>query len=146
MPERTVFESVSRRGAVTLPPTASVWEAARVMTAANCGSVLIVDTLGSMSGIVTERDLVIRVLSRALDPQATRVSEVMTRDPYTVLPDMKVSDALLIMMDRGLQNIPIVTRSSKILGVFSERDALPPEVGDAISMAEFADQVNDALA
>lgn len=145
MLERTVFQSLSQRHVVSLGPQASVWEAACVMTRANCGSVLVLDTPGALLGILTERDLMTRVLAKALDPQKTRVSEVMTPNPHCVGPDLKVSEAVLIMIERGFRHLPIVTSASKILGVFSVRDALPREIGDAVSLAEFNDQVNDAL-
>ncbi len=145
MTERTVFQSMSQRHVVSLNPQASVWEAACVMTKANCGSVLIIDAGGAMIGILTERDLMTRVLAKALDPQTTKVSEVMTHDPQSVGPDTKVSEAVLIMIERGFRHLPIVTPAAKILGVFSVRDALPREIGAAVSLAEFNDQVNDAL-
>lgn len=143
--ERTVCQSMSQRHVVSLPPHASVWEAACVMTKANCGSVLILDAAGTLLGILTERDLMTRVLAKALNPQTTCVSEVMTHDPQCVGPDMKVSEAVLIMMEHGFRHLPVVSPASRILGVFSVRDALPREVSNAISLAEFNDQVNDAL-
>ena len=145
MSERTVFQSMSQRHVVSLPPHASVWDAACIMTKANCGSVLIIDGAGVMQGILTERDLMTRVLAKALNPQTTQVSEVMTHNPHSVGPDMKVSEAVLIMIERGFRHLPIVSPASKILGVFSVRDALPREIGNAVSLAEFHDQVNDAL-
>lgn len=145
MTERTVFQSISQKHVISLGPTASVWEAACVMTRANCGSVLIVDTPGTLLGIVTERDLMTRVLAKALNPERTLVSDVMTRNPHCVLPETRVADAVLIMIERGFRHLPIVSTAGKILGVFSVRDALPREVGNAVSLAEFHEQVNDAL-
>jgi CBS domain-containing protein len=69
----------------------------------------------------------------------------MTRGPRCVPPEMKVADAVLIMIERGFRHLPIVTESGKILGVFSVRDAMPREVNAAVSLAEFNEQVNDAL-
>lgn len=145
MSERTVFQSMSQRHVLSLLPHASVWEAACVMTRANCGSVLIIDANGSMLGILTERDLMTRVVAKALIPQTTQVAEVMTHNPHCVGPDMKVAEAVLIMIERGFRHLPIVTPGGKILGVFSVRDALPREIGNAVNLAEFHDQVNDAL-
>jgi CBS domain-containing protein len=145
MSERTVFQSMSQRHIVSLGPQASVWDAACVMTRANCGSVLIVDTPGTLLGIVTERDLMTRVLAKALNPQTTTVADIMTRSPHCVAPEVLVSDAVLIMIERGFRHLPIVGPGSKILGVFSVRDALPREIGNAVSLAEFHEQVNDAL-
>jgi CBS domain-containing protein len=145
MPERTVFKSMSQRHVISLGPQASIWDAACTMTRANCGSVLIVEAPGTLLGIVTERDLMTRVLAMALDPQTTRVADVMTRNPYCVAPDVLVSDAVLIMIERGFRHLPIVSPAGKIMGVFSVRDALPREIGTAVSLAEFNDQVNDSL-
>lgn len=144
MSERTVFQSMSHKHVLSLGPNASVWEAACVMTKANCGSVLIIDPSGQMQGIVTERDLMTRVLAKARNPEQTKVSEVMTRNPITVEPEMLVSDAVLIMIERGFRHLPIVAPGNKILGVFSVRDAMPREIGNAMSLAEFNEQVNDA--
>jgi signal-transduction protein with cAMP-binding, CBS, and nucleotidyltransferase domain len=96
-------------------------------------------------GIVTERDLMTRVLAKALNPENTQVSDVMTLNPYSVAPEVLVSDAVLIMIERGFRHLPVVTQAGKILGVFSVRDALPREIGAAVSLAEFHEQVNDAL-
>lgn len=145
MTERTVFQSMSNRHVISLGPNASVWEAACVMTKANCGSVLIIDTPGTLLGIVTERDLMTRVLAKALNPQATKVTDVMTKNPICVAPEKLVADAVLIMIERGFRHLPIVGPGEKILGVFSVRDALPREIGSALSLAEFNEQVNDAV-
>ena len=145
MAERTVFQSMSQRHLISLAPHASISEAACIMTKANCGSVLILDTPGTLLGIVTERDLMTRVLAKALNPEKTQVSDVMTLNPYCVAPEVLVSDAVLIMIERGFRHLPIVTQARKILGVFSVRDALPREIGAAVSLAEFHEQVNDAL-
>jgi CBS domain-containing protein len=136
---------MSQRHVISLGASASVHKAACVMTQANCGSVLIVEGSNTLLGIVTERDLMTRVVAKALDPAHTQVSEVMTRSPLCVGPETRVADAVLIMIERGFRHLPIVTDAGKILGVFSVRDALPREVNLAVSLAEFNEQVNDAL-
>ena len=145
MSERTVFQAMSRRHVISLGPGATVYEAACVMTSANCGSVLIIDTASKLLGILTERDLMTRVLAKAADPTQTLVNKVMTPNPHCVAPDTKVADAVVIMIERGFRHLPIVADGHKILGVFSVRDALPREVNTAVGLAEFNEQVNDAL-
>ena len=145
MAERTVFQPISQKRVVSLGPHASVREAAGVMTRANCGSVLVMEPPESLLGIVTERDLMTRVLAKGLDPERTRLRDVMTPNPLCVPPETLISDAVVIMLERGFRHLPIVGPGSKILGVFSVRDALPREIGAAISQAEFNEQVNDAL-
>ncbi len=145
MPERTVFQSIPKRHVLSLAPHATVREAACAMTRANCGSVLVMEPPDRLAGIVTERDLMTRVLARALDPQQTTLAQVMTPQPRCVPPEMRVSDAVLIMLERGFRHLPIVAADRRILGVFSIRDALPREIGAALGEAEFNEQVNDAL-
>lgn len=145
MPERTVFQSVPKRHVLSLGPHASVWDAACAMTRANCGSILVMEPPDKLAGIVTERDLMTRVLARALDPKQTTLAQVMTPHPQCVPPETKVSDAVLIMLERGFRHLPIVGADRKILGVFSIRDALPREIGAALNEAEFNEQVNDVL-
>jgi CBS domain-containing protein len=135
---------MSQRHVISLGPSASIYEAACMMTGAHCGSVLIIEG-STLLGIVTERDLMTRVLAKALNPATTPASAVMTRSPRTVPPETRVSDAVLIMIERGFRNLPVVSAEGKILGVFSARDALPREVNAAVSLAEFNEQVNDAL-
>ena len=145
MSERTVLQSMSQRHVVSLAPSASVHDAACTMTKANCGSVLIIDSAGTMQGILTERDLMTRVLAKSLPADATTVAQVMTRQPQCVGPEVKVADAVLIMIERGFRHLPVVDHDGRVLGVFSARDALPREVNTAVDMAEFNEQVNDAL-
>jgi CBS domain-containing protein len=145
MSERTIFQAMSRRHVLSLPPTATVHEAACVMTRANCGSVLVIDHGNVLVGIVTERDLMTRVLAKALDPNATTVSKIMTPSPQCVRPELRVADAVLIMIERGFRHLPVVADNGRILGVFSVRDAMPREVNTAVSLSEFNEQVNDAL-
>ncbi len=145
MPDRTVLQSMNRRHVVSLPPSASVHDAACTMTKANCGSVLIIDAAGTMLGILTERDLMTRVLAKSLDAVATSVTQVMTRNPQCVGPETKVADAVLIMIERGFRHLPVVDTTGRVLGVISARDALPREVNTAADLAAFHEQVNDAL-
>ncbi|SDH66964.1 CBS domain-containing protein [Variovorax sp. OV700] len=144
MAERTVFQSISRKHVVSLGPQASARDAACVMTRANCGSVLIMELPDILLGILTERDLMTRVLARGLDADHTSVREVMTPNPICVPPETLVSDAVVLMLERGFRHLPLMA-GTKILGVFSVRDALPRELGTAVSLTEFREQVNDAL-
>ena len=145
MAERTVFQSLSQRRVIRLGPLATVREAAGVMTRAHCGSVLIMELPDVLLGIVTERDLMTRVLAKALDPATTPVSRIMTPNPICVPPSLKVADAILMMLERGFRNLPVVEPNGRILGVFSASDALPREVNTAFTLSEFNEQVNDSL-
>jgi CBS-domain-containing membrane protein len=75
MAERTVFQSISRKHVISLGPQASVRDAACVMTRANCGSVLIMELPDTLLGILTERDLMTRVLAKGSTPTARRCAK-----------------------------------------------------------------------
>lgn len=147
MTERTVMESIGGRKqhVVSASPGTTVLDAAIIMTKANCGSILILDREGALSGILTERDLMTRVVARKRDPEKTLVADVMTHSPYCVPPQTTVAAAVLVMIERGFRHLPIVGPDGGIIGVFSIRDALPVELETAESLAEFHDQLNDAL-
>ncbi len=142
--ERTVFQSITRSLITSVGPQSSVRDAACVMTRANCGSVLVIEPPDRLLGILTERDLMTRVLARGVDPERTPVREVMTPNPICIPPETPVSDAVVLMIERGFRHLPILS-GTRILGVFSVRDALPREIGTALSQTEFNEQVNDAL-
>ena len=146
MTDRTVFQSISRTNLVTAPPQSTVFQAAVIMARARSGSVLILDENGGPMGIFTERDLLTKVVAKSLDPAATRVTEVMTRNPTTVPPEMSVCDAVLLMKQRRFRHLPIIAATGKVVGMFSFRDASARELIDADDMAEHLDEVTDVLA
>ena len=82
MTERTVFQSMAQRHVVSVVPTATVYSAACVMTRANCGSVLVIDSSNALLGIVTERDLMTRVVAKAIDPATATAVSYTHRDVY----------------------------------------------------------------
>lgn len=145
MSNRTVYQSITEHRVLSTSPQTSVYEAACLMTKANCGSVLIVNRSGEMLGILTERDLMKKVVAQARNPEATPVSEVMTKNPRFVSPDTSVSDAVLIMKDGGFRHLPILSSTYKIMGMFSIRDAAPHELIEAEHKAEYLDQLSESL-
>ena len=117
---RRVADMMTGGAVAALPPTATVDEAARLMKARQCGSVLVtVDN--HLKGIFTERDVVNRVVAERLDAVTTALAQVMTKQPDTVTPDTLAVDALRMMEDGGYRHLPVI-RGGKILGVVSRRD------------------------
>jgi signal-transduction protein with cAMP-binding, CBS, and nucleotidyltransferase domain len=140
MQERTVSDSIQHKRIFSVSPQASALDAARAMTSANCGCVLVIDATGTMVGIFTERDLMTKVVARALAPENTAMSDVMTHNPRAVPPHTHVSDAVLLMKECGFRHLPVISEGGDILGVFSLRDAMPREIIDAERIAEHLDE------
>ncbi len=140
MTERTVIESISRSHVLSVLANASAYDAACVMTKAHCGSVLVVDAAGAMLGILTERDLMTKIVAKQRNPESTPVTDIMTYHPRFVSPETTVADAVLIMKRHNFRHLPILSPTAKILGVFSIRDAMPRELGEADTMVDLIDQ------
>ncbi|MES2116334.1 MAG: CBS domain-containing protein [Pseudomonadota bacterium] len=140
MTERTVLESIGQRHVLTIKPDASSLDAACAMTKAHCGSILIIDDSGAMVGILTERDLMTKIVAQRRDAAATPVSVIMTHNPHFIAPQTTVSDAVLIMKRHNFRHLPVISATSQLLGVFSIRDAMPRELMEAETMADLIDQ------
>lgn len=107
---------------VTAPPETSVLDAARMMRERNIGSVIVQDD-GRPVGIITERDLVGKVLAKGLDPKDTHLRELMSSPLLTVPPTMDVLEAAHVMALHHIRRLPVLN-GAKLLGVVSERDIL----------------------
>ncbi len=89
------------------------------------GAVLVMAE-GQLQGIFTERDALIRVLARDKNPDETEISEVMTRNLVTVLPETTAVDALRLMNEVGFRHLPIV-EGGNVHGIISLRDFIGAE-------------------
>lgn len=121
MTNRPMLEIMVRREPVTLPPGASVLDAARTMRDRRVGAVLVADPEGSLLGIFTGRDAVWRMLAENRDPARTTLAEAMTPKPETIGPRAKAIEALRLMQDCGVRHLPVVD-GTRLLGVVSRGD------------------------
>lgn len=143
MPHRAVKTIIEGQELVTSPGNATVANVARLMKQAEVGAVMVVED-GKLVGIFTERDALFRIVAEGLDPQRTRLADVMTRDPRTIEGHQAFPEALHIMHTGGFRHVPVVERGEPI-GMLSARDALGPELEDFIYEMILQDQVNDVL-
>jgi len=104
-----------------LPPETSIREVCRQMRKRRIGAVLVADADRRLVGIFTGRDAVWRVLAEGLDPDSTKLADVMTASPDTIAPGKTAMDALLQMQDGGYRHIPIVAEG-RIAGIVSRGD------------------------
>jgi signal-transduction protein with cAMP-binding, CBS, and nucleotidyltransferase domain len=88
------------------------------------GTLVVVNNASQVVGIVTDRDLVSRVLARGRSPTETEVREVMTTAPNTVSEDTSIESALSIMRSGRFRRVPVVDRTNKLLGLVTLDDVL----------------------
>jgi CBS domain-containing protein len=120
MVRKLVPDIVHDQQLLTLSPQTSVRDAARAMVARDVRSVLIVRD-GRLLGIFTGTDLISRVVAPGLDPNETRLEEVMTAAPRSISPEANALDALRLMQLCRCRHLPIV-RDGAVIGMVSRRD------------------------
>ncbi|HLO14835.1 MAG TPA: CBS domain-containing protein [Anaerolineales bacterium] len=105
-------------------PSDPVSKVAQLMKKEDIGPVLIVDNdrNKTLVGIVTDRDLALKVVAEGRDPQNTRVEEVMTRKLVTCRADDDVESAMNAMAQYQLRRIPVVGDNMRLVGIISQAD------------------------
>jgi CBS domain-containing protein len=119
-----IGDLLTGRKALSLSPRTTVLQAARSMAENRVGAMLVSEDDGSLAGIFTERDLMVRVIVAGLDPATTPLSDVMTRDVFTARPEEKVADMRREIQARHIRHLPILAPDGSVAGMLSLRDIL----------------------
>jgi CBS domain-containing protein len=114
-------------------------EVAVLMRDGDMGSVPVVDG-GKLIGIVTDRDIVVRVLAEGKGPEAP-VSEAMTAEIVTVKPDDYVFEAIRLMGDKQVRRIPVVGEHGELAGIIAMAD-VALETEDEREIAETLEEIS----
>lgn len=117
------IESLVRRPVKTLPPLASCVDAARLMRDANIGSVVVADDREPL-GVITDRDLTLRVLAEGRDPTAVRIRDVMSPYPVFLSIRRSLDEAIVTMRDLGVRRLPVVDEHGHLEGIVAMDDIL----------------------
>jgi CBS domain-containing protein len=123
MPYRTVAEVLNARSFPTLNVDMNIKDASVIMKEWRNSAVLVIAN-GVISGILTERDVVFRVIASGLDPATTRVSDVMTRHVTCIQEDKPFGHALHMMYEGGFRHVPVINAQGKPVGIVTAQDAL----------------------
>lgn len=116
----TVRDLMTREPRV-VEPEAPAREAARMMREEDAGIVPVVLD-GRVLGVITDRDLTVRVLAEGRDPGLVKCREVMTGDVQTCHPDDRLTDAVRIMGEENVRRLPVVGRDGRLQGILSMTD------------------------
>ena len=121
---------ICRRNVVTIAPDATLSQAASIMREAHVGMLVVVGAPQgeaadrTVQGVLTDRDIVVTVVGRQVDPGALKVVDVMTRNPLLVAEGASVAGALGLMRADGVRRVPVVGARNQLLGVLSIDDVL----------------------
>jgi len=120
---------------VSIAPTATVLDAARRMNERRFGSLVVMDG-ATVAGIVTERDILQRVVAAGRAPGETRVQEVMTSPVLTCLPETSVDECAAIMTARRIRHLPVADAGG-LQGMVSIGDVLAWQVREQESTIQY---------
>ena len=118
------------------PPTATVAEAVKEMTAKNFGSVVIVDDAEKVIGIATERDVMRKIVNENRDPATTTLTDIMTHNPRLARETDDVVDWLRIMSNDRFRRLPVVDDEGRIQVIFTQGDFVSYTWPDLIYQAK----------
>jgi CBS domain-containing protein len=120
MIRRIVPDVISDQVLHQVGPRDTVRQAARLMRDKKIAAVLVME-FDRLVGIITERDMTVRVVAAGLDPDTTPVREIMTANPDTLAPSDTASDAIRMMKSRNYRHLPVVD-GGQVVGMVSVRD------------------------
>jgi CBS domain-containing protein len=116
--------------------TTTLDEVAKLMRQYDCGEIPIVDTADRPIGVVTDRDIVCRVVAEGQNPAAHTAEECMTQPVITVPGDASLDDVLLTMERHQIRRVPVIDANGCCTGIIAQADVAlalrPGEVGNLV--------------
>ena len=104
----------------SVAPDDTLQQAARLMREVDTGALIVVEN-GEVTGIVTDRDIVVRAIADGRDPSSTKIADVATSSTVTVTPDQSASDAAQLMRDNDIRRL-VVVQGGRPVGIVSLGD------------------------
>src|SRR6059058_4480598 len=123
----------------TIEPDKNVVEAARIMKQEDAGVVPVTEN-GRLTGMVTDRDIAVRVVAEGKDPQATPVREVASKDLVTIDPQQDLDEALRLMAQHQIRRLPVVEEDGRLVGVVAQADVA--RKGDDSQTGELVQEIS----
>ena len=105
----------------TVEPSKTVVDAARIMKQEDAGVVPVTEN-GRLTGMVTDRDIAIRVVAEGKDPKSTTVREVASTDLVTIDPQQDLDEALRLMAKHQVRRLPVVEEDGRLVGIVAQAD------------------------
>lgn len=138
---------VMTKDVVTCTPQTTIIDVAQMMKNEDIGPVLVVDNNNSRTlvGIITDRDIVLKVVAEGKDSRTARVEEAMSKKLVTCRPDDNVDTAMKSMAQYQLRRIPVVGENMKLLGIISQAD-LATRVDEPKKTGEVVREISEQTA
>jgi len=118
----------------SVEPTIMVYRAIEQMCERNIGGLLITEG-GKLAGIFTERDYARKLILKGKSSKDTPISELMTKNPFTVTPENTIEDCMTLMTEKHIRHLPVVSGDG-IVGVISIGDVVKQIIQDQKAIIE----------
>jgi CBS domain-containing protein len=105
----------------TIEPSTTIVEAARLMKSEDVGAIPIVEG-DRLTGMLTDRDIVIRLVAEGKDPSSATAGKVASRDLVTIDPEQTLDEALRLMGQHQVRRIPVCEEDGKLIGIVAQAD------------------------
>jgi CBS domain-containing protein len=112
---------------VCCPPDAMLDQVARLMAQNNCGEIPVIDARQRPIGVITDRDIVCRVVAEGRNPSAHTVESCMTSSIVTVRADASIDEVIAVMEDHQIRRVPVVDDDGCCAGIISQADIAAAE-------------------
>ncbi len=132
------LEGLMTKDPACCTPDTSIEDVARLMLEHDCGEIPVVASTsgGGLVGVITDRDIVLRLVARGQDVKGATAGACMTQPALSLPPDAKVSDAIEMMQTNQVRRLPVVTADGAVCGIVAQADlaryATAEQTGDLV--------------
>ena len=121
MVQKTV-ENVMTKNIVTLQATSSIREAVTLMADKSISCIVIVDAVNNPIGIITERDIVKKVIHKNLNPDEATINSIMSSPVVTISKDTDILEAMMTMQKNRFRRVVVTDSGGKLIGLVTQTD------------------------
>lgn len=143
--ESALVRDIMTRDPAVCVPSDSAQHAAELMLEQDTGIIPVVEHEAGrrLAGVVTDRDLCLRIVAAAADARATRVQECMSGDVVACAPDDPVETVLHLMQERQVRRIPVTDQNQRVIGIVAMADVLRRSSAPADATQETLERISE---
>ncbi len=134
--DNLVVKDMMNQKVHTVSPDINVWQASNKLKTLHIGCLVVMEN-GVICGILSERDIVYKIVSGKRDASNVKVREIMNAPVVTVKPETPANDALFIASTRHLRHIPVVNDSGALVGLLGIRDLIYQAVNSVLANSDY---------
>lgn len=136
--DKLVVKDMMNEKVHVVAPDITVWQASNKLKTLHVGCLVVMEN-GVICGIISERDIVYKIVSAKKDASVVKVRDIMNGPVITVKPNTPANDALFISSTRHLRHIPVVDDQGNLVGILGIRDLIYQAVNTVLANSDYLD-------